>query len=406
MTMKTGRAFIGALLCALFQFLTANSAEAAGRVVEIARGRSWVSPYWGYSSPKIVSDGRAYYTAGLWGPEPDSSAGVLYKYDGAAWHEGAHLPDIYQPVTMVLDRQGRLIAAHTAQSKPVRIYRSNVPGNIDELDRLPSPPDMKNAYYIGIAIREDTLYLAYLVTPEYSMFLSSLNLTSLEWAPSRLVCPGQAEHKPKTAWTYPILFPTKEGLHFVASNAPDGGEGNTYNQVWYLFYPNGAQEPAVREMVADTPMGHMSYATDLAVDASGTSHILFLWNQRKYGEPLPPDSPPPGLYHAWRDGTSGVWQQARLLPSGYAGFFQSDRDLIAAAASNTAFLWQGPREGWKTAGPLCETSQMPGAPGFWDVISPASGSDLSKGLAIVTDSLMPAEDGQPQERVLWAILPE
>lgn len=290
--MTSGSVFSAARLSILALFVTAAGAHAEGRVVEIARGHSWVSPYWGYSSPKIVSDGTAWYTAGLWGADPDSSYGVLYKCDGAAWHEGAHLSNIYQPVTLALDTQGRLLAAYTEQLQPVRIYRSQARGNIHDLERLPSPPDMKNAYYIGIAIREDVLYLAYLVTPEYSMFLATLNLASLEWTPSRLVCPGQIERKPKTAWTYPILYPAEDGLHLVASNAPDGGEGNTYNQVWYLFYPHGAHEPSIRELVAETPMGHQSYALDFAIDADGTRHTLFLWNQRKYGDPLPPDSPP------------------------------------------------------------------------------------------------------------------
>jgi len=402
----SGSVFSAARLSILALFVTAAGAHAEGRVVEIARGHSWVSPYWGYSSPKIVSDGTAWYTAGLWGADPDSSYGVLYKCDGAAWHEGAHLSNIYQPVTLALDAQGRLLAAYTEQLQPVRIYRSQAPGNIHDLERLPSPPDMKNAYYIGIAIREDVLYLAYLVTPEYSMFLATLNLASLEWTPSRLVCPGQIERKPKTAWTYPILYPAEDGLHLVASNAPDGGEGNTYNQVWYLFYPHGAHEPSIRELVAETPMGHLSYALDFAIDADGTRHTLFLWNQRKYGDPLPPDSPPAGLYHGWRNDASQSWLRSRLLPDGYGGFFVSETGLTAVSATNKTLLWQGPRGGWKDGGPFCQESEMPGAPGFFDVISPASGSRAREGMAIVTDSVLATEKDHPAQRVLWAILPE
>ncbi len=404
--MKSGSVFIAAWVSLPILLGAALSAHAQGRVVEIARGHSWVSPYWGYSSPKIVNDGNACYTAGLWGDEPDTSYGVLYKYDGVAWHEGAHLSDIYQPVTLALDKQGRLLAAYTEQLQPVRIYRSKVPGNIQDLERLPGPPDMKNAYYIGFAVREEVLYLAYLVTPEYSMFLATLNLASLEWTPSRLVCAGQVEHNPKTAWTYPILYPAEDGLHLVASNAPDGGEGNTYNQVWYLFYPHGAQEPSLRELVAETPMGHLSYALDFALDTDGTRHTLLLWNQRKYGDPLPPDSPPAGLYHAWRDDASRSWPRSRLLPDGYGGFFVSKTGLTAVSASNKTFVWQGPRGGWKDGGPLWQESQAPGPPGFFDVLSPASGSDTRGGIAIVTDSVLATEKDQPAQRVLWAILPE
>ena len=159
-------------------------------------------------------------------------------------------------------------------------------------------------------------------------------------------------------------------------------------------------------MVAETPVGHISYATDFAMDGAGMCHVLFMWNQRSYGEPLPPDSPPAGIYDAWRDRDTGKWQQVRLAPVGIAGFFESEKGLIAAATPNTLFLWQGPQDGWKVAGTLCEASRMPGPPGFFDVISRASGSDTHRGIAVVMDSLMPAEKDKPQERVLWSVLPE
>jgi hypothetical protein len=398
--MTRGISLLAMLICAF------GAGAGPGRVVEIARGHSWVSPYWGYSSPKIVCDGKAYYTAGLWGAKPDQAEGVLYRYDGVAWRAGARFPNIYQPITLALDREGRLIAAYTEQLKPVNLWRSKSPGGVDALDRLPSPADMKNAYYIGIAIRDELLYLAYISTPEYSMFLATLNLTTQEWSPSRLVCRAQVEHKPKTAWTYPILYPAKEGLHFVASNSPDGGEGNSYDRVWYLFYPAGVQEPSIREVVAETPMGHISYATDFATDASGVCHVVYMWNQRSYGDPLPPDSPPAGIYHAWRDPEAGIWRRDLLMPAGNAGFYESDQGLMAATTSNRVFLWTGAQEGWKDRDALCDAARMPDPPGFFDVISRASGSDTRGGIAVVTDSLMPAEQDKPQERVLWSILPE
>lgn len=404
--MRRQNTFIAILLWVPILFLGRSGAVAQERVVEIARGHSWVSPFWGYSTPKILCDAKAYYTAGLWGAKPDSAEGVLYRYDGSGWREGAHLSGIYQPPTMVLDKQGRLIVLHTEQLNPVRVYRSKAPGGIDALERLPSPPDMKNAYYIGTAIREDILFLAYIVVPDYSMFLTTLDLRSLQWTPSRLLCQGQVERKPKTAWTYPILYPAADGLHLAASNSPDGGEGNTYNQVWYLFYPNGAQEPSIREVVAETPVGHISYAMDFAVDNAGIRHLLFMWNQRSYGEPLPPESPPMGIYDAWREPETGKWQRVRLAPLGIAGFFESEKGLMAAATPNNRLSWEGPQAGWKEAGTLFDSSHAPGPAGFLDVISRASGSDTRNGIALVTDSLMPAEKDAPPMRVLWAVLPE
>lgn len=382
--------------------------EAQAVVVEVARGESWVSPYWGYNTPKIVCDGKAYYTAGLWGMNPAEAEGVLYKCEEARWREGAHLPGIYQPATLVLDAQGRLVIAYTRKGRPARFLRSKTPGNIAEFDELPAPPDMSNAYYIGVAIRAETLFLAYLVDPAYTMYLTSLDLGALRWSPSVVLCEGQVQQKPKTAWTYPILAPTEKGLHFVASNSPDGGEGNTYNQVWYLFFPSAASQPTVRELVADCPVGYTAYAMDMLVDAADTVHVALLWNHRVYGEPLPPDAPPEGAYHARRDPKSGQWHRSRLAPFSYTGFFEDRDGLLALTAQRGTVVplqWTGADQSWRELPALCDVARIPAGPSFIDVLSRYSGSDLSRGLALVSDGLLPKDLTGRSQRVVWALLP-
>ncbi|HRI89086.1 MAG TPA: hypothetical protein PK869_12510, partial [Candidatus Hydrogenedentes bacterium] len=108
---------------ALLIVALALQSQAENRVVEIARGESWVSPYWGYSTPKIVCDGNAYYTAGLWGDTPETSHGVVYKLTGSAWQAGAKLPNIYQPATLLLDSGGKLIVLYNMENKPVVVLR-------------------------------------------------------------------------------------------------------------------------------------------------------------------------------------------------------------------------------------------------------------------------------------------
>ncbi|MBW7862839.1 MAG: BNR-4 repeat-containing protein [Candidatus Hydrogenedentes bacterium] len=376
------------------------------RVVEIDRGHSWVSPYWGYNAPKLVFDGRAYYTAGLWGAKPESAEALLYKYEGATWRKGAQLSNVYQPITMVVDRAGRLIIAHTEQSAPLRIYRSITPGDIVDLERLPSPPDMENAYYISIAIQNEVLFLAYISTPNYSMFLQALNLTSLQWTPSRLVCQGQTEKKPKTAWTYPILYPTEEGLHLVASNSPDGGEGNTYNQVWHLFYVKDAAEPSVCEMVADSPVGHNAFAMDFLADKQGRCHLLFNWNQHVYGDPLPAGMSEAGLYYAWRDPATEKWRETRLGPVSTAGFLELGEELVVVTAQNGIYRLNSREQNSETGTTLWEPDSIAGIPGFIDTLSRASGSVSPEGVALVMDSLLPDEREQSQTRILWSVIPE
>ena len=325
-----------------------------------------------------------------------------------AWRRGASLPGIYQPATLLLDQQGRLIVVHTRQLKPVRFLRGKRSGDINSFDELPPPSDMTNAYYIGAAIRGDTLFLVYLTDPDYSVHLAHLDLTTPSWTPSILVERGQTESKPKTAWTYPILYPTDAGLHVVASNCPDGGDGNTYNEVWHVFYPHGSPGESTRELVADCPMGHLAYALDMAVDEAGCVHVLYLWNRRVYGDPLPSGSLENGTYHSWRDPDSGAWTRNRFSDFAYAGLFESGDGLVACKAAQGGIAqarWDAATNTWSDAGMLCNADTVPAGPGFMDVLSRASGSETGGGVAVVADGLMPEGDEGSRERIVWSVLP-
>lgn len=380
------------------------------RVLQVDKGRSWVSPFWGYSTPKIVLEGPRAYTVGLWGEDPDSAEGCVYVLESGAWTRGARLEGIYQPPTVSVLPDGRLLVVHTRKEKPVRILRSRKAGQvlaIEDFEELPAPPDMKTAYYIGIAAKDQTLYLAYLTSPDYSMFVSRLDLSSNAWSPSILLSQGQVTQKPKTSWTYPILVPNREGLHVVASNSPDGGEGNTYDQVWHVELDKAAEKILAQEKVADTPMGRVSYAMDAACDDAGGLHILFLWNQRVYGDPAPEGSPEEGLYHAWKTSRSDPWQMERLGPLGYGSFWISPQGtvfgLFIQADGLKGLAWKGPGKGWQEVPELCAASSLPVRPGFMDVISRSSGSLPSAGPIVVGDGLLPSQDDKTSERILWSL---
>jgi hypothetical protein len=400
---------LAAVLALLATLICTGTPRAQLALSEIDRGHSWVSPYWGYSTPKLVTDGQAYYTAGLWGDAPATAEGVLYKYADGRWVKGARLPGIYQPATLLLDGRGRLIVVHSRSEKPAVFLRSRAQGDVEAFDTLPAPPDMVNAYYIGVAIREARLYIAYITSPSYTMYLARLDLDTRRWTPSAVVCEGQVETKPKTAWTYPILVPDANGLHLVASSCPDGGDGNTYDKVWYLYYPEGSADPSVRELVAECPMGHNAYATDMLVDGEGRVHVAYMWNRHVYGDPLPEGSPDAGSYHSWRDPEAPAWHRIRLGPVGITGLFVEGKRLTAVtqrAGTLTPLQWSADGKQWQEQPPLTDANTLPVPPGFFDVLSRSSGSIIPGGVPIVGDGLLPEEEGKPRERVLWALLPE
>lgn len=378
-------------------------------ISEIARGHTWVSPYWGYNTPKLVFDGTFYYTLGLWGDTPDTAEGILYRYSEGAWQQGVRLPGIYQPATVLLDSQRRVLLLYTRKDQPIRFLRAKQPGTLDSFDELPAPPDMRDAYYVGVATRAGVLYLAYLAGDTYTMCLTTFDLDTLRWTPSIVVCEGQIRQKPKTAWTYPILIPTPEGLHFAASNCPDGGEGNTYNQVWYLFFPDGAEPPVTRQLVAESPVGHLSYAMDMAVDDAGGVHLVYLWNHRIYGDVLPQGSPPEGVYYACRTLPGAGWHHQRLGPTAYAGLFvQGTRKTVITIQNQflVPLIWDPRTALWNEGPQICPLERLPAPPGFLDVLTPASGSMLPPGPALVCDGTLPVEPGKPSNTVLWSMFPE
>jgi hypothetical protein len=385
-------------------------------VSRIATVNTWVSPYWGYNTPKIVYDGQAYYTVGMQGPSPDEAQGIIYKYDHGRWSETMRLSGIYQPPTLLLDSQRRLIVLHTRNLKPVVILRAKRPGDATDLETLPSPPDMSNAYYIGAAVEGQTIHLAYIRAylkaqqpqQDYSMFYTRLDLGTMTWSPSTLMQAGQVATKPKTAWTYPILHPAADGLHVVASNSPDGGEGNTYNRVEYLFYPRGATEPTVRQVVAEGVVGHTTYAYAMTVGADGTIHVVHFWNQPGYGPSLPPDSPAPGVYHSWRVAGQDEWKHQKMDLEN-SRFFNDGREVYAIGMKDGALRdqqWQPKTCSWGPQSILCSAEAIPAGPAFMDVLRASSGSSVTAGVVLVADGRVGADASTKQPNLSWAVLPE
>jgi hypothetical protein len=341
------------------------------------------------------------------GTDSKSGEALVFRNTGDGWKELAVLPGAYQPPTLGVDGEGRLVVAHTRIESPVRLLRAKTPANDGLMDDLPAPPGMKNAYYIGMAVHGAVLWLAWIDAPQNSLYMARLDMDQGAWTEPVLLMAGQLEHKPKTAWVYPILYPARDGgLHFAASNAPDGGEGNTYNEVWYLHFPKGALTPDLRERVANTPMGTLSFCTDLAEDTQGRPHLAFMHNTHVYGDPLPSGAGTAGLWHAWRDSTAGTWTTARLGEPGIAGFTTAGGELRAFLSGNGAVAcrtWRETGRDWTPPESVVAIGQAPSGPGFLDTLSTSSGGSDAPGPAIISDGSI-IENGKTL-CTTWTVLP-
>src|SRR4051812_5642754 len=96
----------------LLSFMLAHAALAEAIDTE---GCKWVSPTWGYSTPKLLYDGKQLYAVGLVGAGTDDCVARVYWRDGSGWHRGADLSPVYQPATMVLDSLGRIYVFTTSR---------------------------------------------------------------------------------------------------------------------------------------------------------------------------------------------------------------------------------------------------------------------------------------------------
>jgi len=389
------------LACALWAFgLFVAVAQAQIAVPSIvARGDSWVSPYWGYNTPKLLGDGTAWYTAGIWGATPSEATGVIYKFSNGTWQSGAALPGIYQPATLLLDSAGHVIFIHTRINAPVRMARSKAAGDVSGFIDLPSPSSMDTAYYIGAAIWKDVISLAYLSGARQDMWLAQYSLATATWDVPIKIAEGQIETLPKTAWTYPIVLPGDDGVHVVASNSPDGNAGNTYNEVWDVFLPRSGE--MLREKLLEAPVGHVAFALDAGFDAAGGLHVLCTWNQPIYGAALPAGSPEMGLYHLWRAAAKPNWVRERLAAPSIAGLSAGAASLDAVYFTAEGIVARAWREDhWEGERILCATPSLPAPLGFLDVATRYSGH---RGVspAFVADGL-PAGGG---DRVLWVFAP-
>ena len=289
------------------------------RLSKIDEGVAWVSPYWGYNAPKLIFDGTAYYTLGLWGPEQATARGAIYKLKDGQWRRGYTWDGLnYQPGLLLLDGQQRLILIYpTFNGLPV-VLRATEPGRHDRFEPLPVAPSIGKAGYMGAGIYEEQLVIGYIGDPAtYTFQLAVLDLAALTWTGPFVLAPAQRQDEPFTTWLYPIVQPDATGIHLLVSNQPDPTA--RYDRILYMHLPYAPAQPPQPEVIAQ---GELAFGEAMLRTPDG--HILVTAQYQ-------PAEEANQLYIFQRGPQTQAWSGQALSPSQVAAVFH--------APEKPAHLW-------------------------------------------------------------------
>ena len=279
---------------------------------KIDEGVAWVSPYWGYNAPKLVFDGAAYYTLGLWGAEQATARGALYELRDGAWRRGYTWDGLnYQPGLLLLDGQQRLILIYPTLNGPPVVLRAVEPGQMDRFAPLPVPPSIGKAGYMGAGIYEERLVVAYIGDPAtYTCQMALLDLGTERWDGPFVLAPAQRQDVPFTTWLYPIVQPDATGVHLLVSNQPDPTA--RYDRILYMHVPYAPAAPPVPEVIAH---GVMAFGEAMLRTPDGRIYVTAQYQ--------PTAETTNQLYIFQRDPQTQAWSGQALSPSQVAAAFHA-----------------------------------------------------------------------------------
>ena len=370
----------GKRLCthmALFALGLANTLHAQIQVdyqlSKIDEGVAWVSSYWGYNTPKLVYDGDTFYTVGLWGEQQSTSTGVIYKLEDGSWRRGYSWDDLdYQPGTILLDSEGRLVLIYPRISAGPVVLRSVAPGDIDHFESIPVPAAIGKAGYLGAGIFDDRIVLGYIGDPNtYSFVVAVLDLATQQWSGPQVLAEAQRQEEPWTTWLYPIIQPDADGFHLVVSNNAD--LSSYYDRMLYMYVPfDDMANPRVEQIARVDPWTeNLAFAEAMWRSPDGAVYVT---GQYK------PEDETNQLFVYRRDPRTEEWTDHLVSGSQVAAVFESAHD--------TGRLWMPSTYGSQlrlySSTDAASTWQLASLPDFADAdlistfflygITPASGS--------------------------------
>ena len=285
----------------------------------IDQGVAWVSPYWGYNTPKLVGDGDVFDTVALWGSEPATSRGALYKYQDGAWRQGSVWEGLnYQPGTLLLDHQQRLVLIYPRQNDTPVVLRSRARGDSENFDPIPVPPAIGKAGYLGAGIYGDRIVLGYIGDPAtYSFNLAMLDLETGEWSGPHLIAPAQRQTEPWTTWVYPVVQPDAHGVHLAVSNNAD--LSSYYDRILYMYIPYDDMSAPRPELVARVEpwTGNLAFGEAMWRTPDGS---IYITGQHQ------PEGGTNQLHVYRRDPRTQQWSGQPISTSQVAAIFHAARD--------------------------------------------------------------------------------
>ncbi len=294
------------------------------RLSKIDEGVAWVSPYWGYNAPKLVFDGTAYYTLGLWGAEQATARGAIYKLKDGQWQRGYTWDGLnYQPGLLLLDSEQRLILIYPTFNGPPVVLRAAEPGQIDRFEPLPVPPSIGKAGYMGAGIHEEQLVIGYIGDPAtYTFQMAVLDLGAQTWAGPFVLAPAQRRDEPFTTWLYPIVQPDATGVHLLVSNQPDPTA--RYDRILYMHVPYAPAKPPQSQVIAQ---GAMAFGEAMLLTPDGHIYVT--------GQYQPDEAATNQLYIFQRAPQTQTWSGQALSPSQVATVFHAPDEPVRLWISST-----------------------------------------------------------------------
>jgi hypothetical protein len=298
---------------------------ALGGEVITDQGTTWTAATWGYTSPKLLWDGKRAYAINLIGKGPGEDVAKVYWRDDQGWHEGATISPVYQPATILLDEQGRVNVFCTKLGERGYHWRGTTAGQVKNFEPVElNAPETFAFGYLGVG-RSGNITALVGLDKSYRMWIE-IKKGDEPWSAPVLLADSQTVTLPKMSPVYPIVWPDENGVDVVYSSSPDGGVHNTYNRVEWARFDLKTNHVIKRQVVSQGPVGEMTYGLDAVRLPDGRMAVLLMQGLYVYGTGTDIEQRR-GLWVATQ--SEGNWNYSRVTES-----------------TGTAQLWIGADKLW------------------------------------------------------------